>query len=247
MDIFVNTQTIQDSRCNVHLNTALVEGYLNALKDLSEKFDVPSNVTAETFLRIPDVFNVENTDEDTEKITQALCEALSVALKAYDAMRIAEGERLSEDLLTHLDFIDEATRKIETRSPQIVEDYRARLEAKVRELLQDNTADDGRILTETAIFADKINVNEETVRLKSHTSQFRKMLASGGSVGRKIDFLIQEMNREINTIGSKSQMVEINFEVVNMKLMADALQTPRVVSITRAAAFTHPRRNLTVL
>ncbi len=224
VDIFFNVESSGEEASSVKVNMGLAKGYLDALRQLSGELGIPSSANAETFLRISDIFTVEKEDADNEEITNAVLSALDEALTAYDKMRITEGEKLVEDLCSHLDFIENATEKIEKRSPEIVKEYQERLYARVRELLEDATIDDSRVLTEVAIFADRVNVNEETVRLKSHISQFRKMLADGGVVGRKLDFLIQEMNRETNTIGSKSNDLESSGIVIDIKAEIEKLR-----------------------
>lgn len=224
VDIYINVESGGESDCVVNLNKPLAEEYLTALRNLSESLGIASNATAETFLRIPDVFSVEKAPEDNEAITATVLEALSSALISFDKMRIAEGEKLALDLKEHLSFIENATAQIEKRSPEIVNEYRHRIEERMRDILQGASYDETRLLTEVAIFADKVNVNEETVRLKSHVSQFLQMIDDGGCVGRKIDFLIQEMNREINTIGSKSNDLDVARIVIDVKAEIEKLR-----------------------
>lgn len=224
VDIYINVETSGESDVVVNLNKPLAEEYLSALRSLSEELGIASNATAETFLRIPDVFSVEKAPEDNEAITAAVLEALRSALDSFDKMRIAEGEKLALDLKEHLAFIENATAEIEKRSPEIVNEYRRRIEERMRDILQGAAYDETRLLTEVAIFADKVNVNEEIVRLKSHVSQFLQMLEDGGCVGRKIDFLIQEMNREINTIGSKSNDLDVARIVIDVKAEIEKLR-----------------------
>lgn len=224
VDIYLNVESNGEDDSVVKVNTALAEEYLNALRNLGTQFGISSNATAETFLRIPDVFTVDKAQEDAELITKTVIEALNEALDNFDKMRIAEGEKLVSDLCEHLKFIEKATVEVEKRSPKIVDEYRMRIEERMRDILGSAAYDETRLMTEVAIFADKVNVNEETVRLKSHTSQFEKMLSDGGSVGRKIDFLIQEMNREINTIGSKSNDLDVARIVIDVKAEIEKLR-----------------------
>ena len=163
--------------------------------------------------------NMENNTEEAVSVTlnQPVAAGYMEALRDFDAMRCREGEKLEADLLGRLDTLEDFTHQVEQRSPQTVADYRARLTAKLQEVLADRQLDESRVLTEAAIFADKVAVDEETVRLHSHIAQFRDMLAGGSPIGRKLDFLIQEMNRETNTIGSKCNNLEISTIVVNMK------------------------------
>lgn len=224
VDIYVNVETNGEDDSVVKVNTALAREYLTGLKTLSEELEVSSNATAETFLRIPDVFTVDKADVDEEIISNAIISALNEALDGFDTMRIAEGEKLVADLKEHLSFIANATAEVEKHSPEIVTEYRKRIEERMRDILGSATYDETRLLTEVAIFSDKVNVNEETVRLRSHVDQFTKMLDEGGSVGRKIDFLIQEMNREINTIGSKSNDLDIARIVIDVKAEIEKLR-----------------------
>ena len=224
VDIYLNVESGGEEDCVVKVNSALAKEYLDSLRALSGALEISSNATAETFLRIPDVFTVDKAPVDEELIANAVLSALSEALDNFDMMRIIEGESLKKDLLEHLSFIKEATGEVEKRSPEIVSEYRERIEERMREILGSATYDQSRLLTEVAIFADKVNVNEETVRLRSHVEQFTKMLEDGGSVGRKIDFLIQEMNREINTIGSKSQDLDVARIVIDVKAEIEKLR-----------------------
>ena len=224
VDIFLNVESGGEDDCVVKVNTALAKEYLDGLRTLSEELEISSNANAETFLRIADVFTVDKAPVDEELIANAVLSALSIALDNFDNMRIIEGESLKKDLLEHLSFISKATEEVEKRSPEIVSEYRARIEERMRDILGSATYDQSRLLTEVAIFADKVNVNEETVRLRSHVEQFGAMLEEGGSVGRKIDFLIQEMNREINTIGSKSQDLDVARIVIDVKAEIEKLR-----------------------
>lgn len=224
VDIYVNVESTGEGDSVVNLNKSLAKAYLDALRELGDELQIQSNANAETFLRIPDVFTVEKAPDDAEVIISAVTEALGIALDGFDAMRIAEGEKLVCDLNEHLAFIKNATEEVEKRSPKIVEEYRARIEERMRDILGSASYDETRLLTEVAIFADKVNVNEETVRLRSHIEQFGQMLADGGSVGRKIDFLIQEMNREINTIGSKSNDLDVARIVIDVKAEIEKLR-----------------------
>ena len=224
VDIFVNVESSGEDDCVVKVNSALAKEYLSGLRTLSEELSISSNASAETFLRIPDVFSVDKAPEDEELIKSTVLQALSLALDGFDEMRIAEGEKLKADLKEHLSFIADATATVEKRSPEIVSEYRTRIEERMKEILGSATYDESRLLTEVAIFADKVNVNEETVRLRSHVDQFTKMLDEGGIVGRKIDFLIQEMNREINTIGSKSNDLDIARIVIDVKAEIEKLR-----------------------
>lgn len=224
VDIFLNIEHNQKKGEVVTLNTELARSYHDALLKLSEELDVPCTAKAETFLRLPDIFSVEAEEEDNDEVSKAVLSALDVALEGYDKMREAEGAKLYDDLCSHLTFIENATKEIEDFSPNIVTSYHKRLEDRMRETLGNTEYDEARLMTEVAIFSDKVNTNEETVRLKSHTEQFRQMLSSSDAVGRKIDFLIQEMNREINTIGSKSNDLTIARIVIDVKAEIEKLR-----------------------
>jgi len=180
--------------------------------------------TPESLARFPDVLTVTKADEDLETVSADLCTVLDEALEAYNAMRAVEGAKLAEDINNRLDNILAGTAKVEERSPQTVAEYRAKLTARMEEVLQSTTIDPQRILTEAAIYADKVAVDEETVRLRSHVAQLRTMLASDEPMGRKMDFLIQEVNRESNTIGSKCNDVSIAQVVVGLKAEVEKMR-----------------------
>lgn len=224
VDIYVNVESSGEDDSVVKVNTSLAKEYLSGLRNLASELQIASNTTAETFLRVPDIFVLDKAPEDENLIKETVLNALSEALGGFDAMRIAEGEKLESDLKEHLAFILDATAKVEERSPEIVSEYRRRIEERMKDILEGASYDETRLLTEVAIFADKVNVNEETVRLRSHVDQFTKMLNDGGCVGRKIDFLIQEMNREINTIGSKSNDLDVARIVIDVKAEIEKLR-----------------------
>ena len=210
VDVFVTVASIGVEETVVAVNEPLVKSYLTAMKtlyDLGGGSWVKSSCYATDLARLPDVLTITKAEEDLELLSADLCEVAAQALEAHAAMRAREGEKLAEDILGRMDTIEAITAKMEERSPQTVAEYREKLLARMQEVLQSTTVDEGRILTEAAIFADKVAVDEETVRLRSHLSQLREMLQSGEPVGRKLDFLIQEVNRESNTIGSKCSEV----------------------------------------
>ena len=217
VDVYINVEHTSEAAVSVTLNQSVAAGYLTAIRSMAEHFQLPGEVTVELLSRFPDVFQVDKVPEDLEELTADLHQVTEAALTDFDAMRAREGDKLAEDLLSRLETLEQYTGQVEERSPQTVAAYRDKLTAKLREVLEDRQLDEGRILTEAAIFADKVAVDEETVRLRSHLDQFRTMLAEGSPVGRKLDFLIQEMNRETNTIGSKCNDLEISTIVVNMK------------------------------
>lgn len=219
VDVFVNVNHTAGDDMTVTVNEPLARAYMDALERLTQMGGgrVKSEYRPTALARFPDVLTVEKKEEDPEAVKTLLLQAIDGALADFDSMREREGARLAEDVLDRTKTIEALTGKVEERSPGIVADYRARLEAKMAEVLQNTQIDESRILTEAAIFADKVAVDEETVRLRSHISQLREMLAAGGAVGRKLDFLIQEFNREANTIGSKCNDVETSKIVVDIK------------------------------
>lgn len=220
VDVFVTVDSLGAEECVVAVNEPLARSYIQALQklyDLGGGRWIKGNSYAADLARLPDVLTVTKAEEDLESLSADLCAVLSEALEAHAAMRATEGRRLAEDILSRLDAIETITGRIEVRSPKTVAEYREKLLSRMQEVLQSAAIDESRILTEAAIFADKVAVDEETVRLRSHLSQLREMLQCGEPVGRKLDFLIQEVNRESNTIGSKCSDVEIARDVVELK------------------------------
>jgi uncharacterized protein (TIGR00255 family) len=217
VDVFI---TIDISRANdvaIKINKPLAEAYIGAFKEINSEYGLENDLSATTLSKFPDVFIVEKKEIDSEKFTADLCSVVSDALDAFDAMRANEGEKLKTDIFEKLNEIKRMADFIAERSPQTVAEYRLRLEQKMSELLSSTDIDKARLVTEAAIFADKVAVDEELTRLDSHIAQMRDMLNSGGVVGRKLDFLIQEFNREVNTTGSKCNDLEITKRVVDMK------------------------------
>ena len=219
VDVFVTIVRSGGDDLVVTVNEALAKSYAAALERLRELggSGAKKRWSAADLARFPDVLTVEKREEDLDEMKERLLAVLELALADFNAMREAEGGRLEADILGRADTIQRLLAEVEERSPQTVADYRARLEAKMREVLQNTQIDEARLLTEAAIFADKVAVDEETVRLHSHLGQLRELLSAGGAVGRKLDFLIQEFNREANTIGSKCSDMEIVRRVVDMK------------------------------
>ena len=217
VDVFVTVNATAGENVCVNLNRPVVEGYLQALKTLVSDYSVRDDIGAVGLSRLPDVFLVEKPEEDEQRNTQDILSVAREALEGYNAMRRTEGEALAADLRAHAAVILSYVEKVEARSPVTVSQYRERLENKLREVLEGRNIDESRILTEAAIFADKVAVDEETVRLRSHLSQLEQLLTFGGAVGRKLDFLLQEMNREANTIGSKGNDLEQTRSVVEIK------------------------------
>ena len=224
VDVFVTIDASAADAAVVAVNEPLARGYYDALTRLKTMFDLSGDITPEVLAKFPDVLAVTKAEEDVEVIAADICAVLDDALAAYNAMRAVEGEKLAADVAGRITTIEAVVGKVEERSPQTVAAYRQRLEAKMQEVLQSTTIDESRILTEAAIFADKIAVDEETVRLRSHIAQLQAMLVSGEPVGRKLDFLIQEVNRECNTIGSKCNDLTIAQDVVNMKAEVEKIR-----------------------
>ena len=224
VDVFVTIDASAADAAVVAVNEPLARGYYDALTRLKTMFDLSGDITPEVLAKFPDVLAVTKAEEDVEAIAADICAVLDDALAAYNAMRAVEGEKLAADVAGRITTIEAVVGKVEERSPQTVAAYRHRLEAKMHEVLQSTTIDESRILTEAAIFADKIAVDEETVRLRSHIAQLQAMLVSGEPVGRKLDFLIQEVNRECNTIGSKCNDLTIAQDVVNMKAEVEKIR-----------------------
>ena len=217
VDVFISVRSEGGEEAKVSLNSAVLEGYLAAMRQMVETYGVKDDISVSTLSRMNDVFTVEKPEVDEEQLKADLMSVLDQALAGYDAMRCTEGAALDKDLRSRGETILELVSKVEAGNGQTVIDYRTRLENKLKEVLSNTNIDEGRILTEAAIFADKVAVDEETVRLRSHLQQMNTMLSGGGAVGRKLDFLLQEMNREANTIGSKCTDVKLARIVVDIK------------------------------
>ena len=217
VDVFISLRSEGAEDAKVELNTVALEGYLKAMSRMVTEYDVRDDISVSTLSRMPEMFLVEKPEVDEEQLQKDLLTAVSVALEGYDAMRVREGQALDADLRSRGQTILELVAQVEQGNAQTVQDYRTRLENKLREVLENTAIDESRILTEAAIFADKVAVDEETVRLRSHLQQMNTMLDGGGAVGRKLDFLLQEMNREANTIGSKCTDVKLARIVVDIK------------------------------
>ena len=217
VEVSLTLQTIESRHTSVAVDHALAGQYLTALRALGEDYSLPDDLTLSSVARLPDVFTLCRDEEDEEELAADVLQVLQNALDRFVAMREAEGERLRADVLSRVVTMEEHLSFVEERSPQTVMEYRARLTAKLTELLNGAVPDEARILTEAAIVADRLAVDEETVRLRSHFAQLRRIMESTEPVGRKLDFLVQEMNRETNTIGSKCSDTAIAGHVVEMK------------------------------
>ena len=217
VDVFVSVDSSAAGDMTVKINEPLLRGYMEAINSIANDYGLSNDMTAMSICRFPDVLSVEKKDMDAEAITAGIVAVAEDALKDFDAMRLREGEKLRDDVLSKLETIDSLVSTVEQESPKTLADYRARLESKMAEVLGSAGIDENRILAEAAIFADRIAVDEETVRLHSHMSQLKTMISGDSPTGRKIDFLIQEFNREANTIGSKCQNSSIAHVVVELK------------------------------
>ena len=217
VDVLISVGAAAGEPVQVSLNRPVLEGYLQAMNAMVQEYGVHNDISAAALARLPEVFLVEKPKEDEDELLSALLQVVDEALAAFNAMRAAEGAAMEADLQSRGQTILNLVAQVEAGSPQTVADYRARLEAKMQEVLERTAIDESRILTEAAIFADRIAVDEETVRLRSHLAQLDSLLAGGGAIGRKLDFLLQEMNREANTIGSKGNDLEQARTVVEIK------------------------------
>ena len=225
VDVFITVDASAADVAQVTVNRELAAQYAAAMGELAELCGpIAWKLTPEVLARFPDVLTVTKADEDLESVSADICTVLDEALAAYHTMRAVEGKRLAEDIAGRLDHIEAYTGQVEARSPETGAEYRAKLTARMQEGLQSTTIDDQRILAEAAIYADKVAVDEETVRLRSHVAQLRGMLESDEPMGRKMDFLIQEVNRESNTIGSKCGDVSIAQVVVNLKAEVEKMR-----------------------
>lgn len=217
VDLYITYEDFSEERFSLKYNEELADEYLTHLNAMAEKFGLENDIRVGTLSRYPDVFTMEEIETDEKELWVGLEKAIRGAAEQFVTSRITEGEHLKADLCAKLDTMLTYVDFIEERSPVIMKDYRERLEAKVQELLGDRQIDDGRIATEVTIFADKICVDEETVRLRSHIKGMKAALEAGGSIGRKLDFIAQEMNREANTILSKANDLEISDTGINLK------------------------------
>ncbi len=224
VDVFLQIEPLEEADVQVLVNHALASGYLSALRELKERYQLPDEPTLALMSRYSDVFSVHKAPADEDAVWNAVRQVADMAIASFLKMRETEGARLQEDILEKAAEVITLVDQIEQITPETVESYRERLQGKIQELLQDNRFDEQRLLTEVAIFADKVAVDEETVRLRSHFQQLRKLVDSQGPVGRKIDFLVQEMNREANTIGSKSVNSQIAYLVVDIKALIEKIR-----------------------
>ena len=217
IDIFINYEDDSESQVNLKFNQNIADEYMAIFNNMSEKYNLKNDMTVGGLARFPEVITMDEVQEDEEKLWPFIEEAMKAALEQFVNTRILEGENLKKDLLEKLDHMEELVAFVEKRSPEIMKEYRSKLESKVKELLGDTTIDESRIATEVIIYADKICVDEETVRLRSHIEHARKCLNEDGGIGRKMDFIAQEMNREANTTLSKANDIEISNAAIDLK------------------------------
>ena len=224
VDVFLQIETLEETDVQVLVNHSLASAYVTALQELKERYQLPDEPSLALLSKYSDIFSVHKAPEDEDAVWEAVRQVADQAIASFLKMREAEGARLKADILEKAGEIVALVDQVERHTPETVEHYRERLKAKIEELLQDNRFDEQRVLTEAAIFADKVAVDEETVRLRSHFQQLQRLVDSDGPVGRKIDFLVQEMNREANTIGSKSVNSQIAYLVVDIKALIEKIR-----------------------
>ncbi len=217
IDIFINYEDDSESQVNLKFNQNIADEYMAIFNNMSEKYNLKNDMTVGGLARFPEVITMDEVQEDEEELWHFIEEAMKAALEQFVNTRILEGENLKKDLLGKLGHMEELVAFVEKRSPEIMKEYRSKLESKVKELLGDTTIDESRIATEVIIYADKICVDEETVRLRSHIEHARKCLNEDGGIGRKMDFIAQEMNREANTTLSKANDIEISNAAIDLK------------------------------
>ena len=217
VEVFITADNSSGTSDEVVLNAGLAKMYMKAYNELSAELGIENDIKVSDFARNGEIFSLSHAQMNADELFGELEPVLKEAVSGFIAMREKEGKKLKEDNLSRCDTIEENVKAIELRSPETVKEYRQRLQDRINELLSDTSVDEQRLLTETAVFADRIAVDEETVRLRSHLSQVRSLLDSGEPVGRKLDFIVQELNREINTVGSKAQDIEIARIVVDVK------------------------------
>lgn len=217
VEVSVTINNIEAKDTEIAINKSTAEGYVNALRSIADDLGLIDDLSLSKLMKLPDIFNIQKTPDDEEQIWKDVCEVAQEALDKFVTMRSVEGEKLREDVIEKAENILGMVGRVEEFAPQTVENYRNRLYQKLKDVLESKDIDQQRILTEAAVFAEKIAVDEETVRLRSHIAQLKDMVNSDEAVGRKLDFIVQEMNREVNTIGSKAQDLNITKLVVDMK------------------------------
>lgn len=224
IECYIQIENLEEEDCVVEVNHSLAKGYYDALKDLAQRYALRDDISVSLLSRYTDIFSVRKLEADEEKIWACVKEVVTEAVDSFITMREVEGQKLKEDILSRCDTIINRVEFIEERSPETVREYNEKLVSRMNEVLGQTQIDEQRILTEAAIYADKIAVAEETVRLRSHISQLREFMESEEAIGRKTDFLVQEINREANTIGSKAQDVEIAKRVIDIKAEVEKIR-----------------------
>lgn len=224
VDVFVSIDMSNSDDVEIKVHTKLAQGYISALKQMAEDYDLDGSIRAIDLTRFPDIIQAEKIETDIDKLCEDCCEILKEAIAKFDEMRYYEGEKLKDDILARLDEIEKHAQVIENSAPKIIEAYRLKIENRIKEILEGQDIDQTRILTEAAIFADRAAIDEELIRLRSHISQLRQILNESEPVGRKIDFLLQEFNREVNTISSKSSDIEMSKIVVDLKAEVEKIR-----------------------
>ena len=224
VECYIQIDNLEEEDCIVEVNHSLAKGYYDALKDLAQRYELRDDISVSLLSRYGDIFSVHKAEADEEKIWESVKGVVAEAVSSFIAMRETEGEKLKNDILSRCDTIIEKVEFIEERSPETVREYNDKLLARIKDVLSDVQVDEQRILTEAAVYADKIAVAEETVRLRSHISQLRDFMESEEAIGRKTDFLVQEINREANTIGSKAQDVAIAKKVIDIKAEVEKIR-----------------------
>ncbi len=217
VDVFITYEDFTEANVCVKYNKSLAAEYIGYLKEMAEDFGLDNDIRVSSLSRYPEVLTMEEQSVDEEEIWKALCSTIQGAAEKFVETRLKEGEALKEDLIGKLDGMLKHLSYIEKRSPQLVEEYKSKLRERVQELLEDTQIEESRLLLEVTLFADKICVDEELVRLRSHIETTRQALIEGGSIGRKLDFIAQEMNREANTILSKTNNLEISNHAIELK------------------------------
>ncbi len=217
VDVGISVFNIEGKDALIEVNKSMAQGYVSALRNANEELGLEDDITLSKLMRLPDIFNVVKAEEDEEAVWNDVRIVAEEALKNFVSMRVIEGGKMTEDISSRLDYIEKLVEAVEKRSPETTRLYREKLYNKIKDILEDKNVDEQRIITEAAIFSEKTAVDEETVRLRSHIHQFRELLKAEEPVGRKLDFLIQEFNRESNTIGSKAQDIEVTKTVVELK------------------------------
>lgn len=224
VECYIQIDNLEEEDCIVEVNHSLAKGYYDALKDLAQRYELRDDISVSLLSRYSDIFSVHKAEADEEKIWESVKGVVAEAVSSFIKMRETEGEKLKNDILSRCDTIIEKVEFIEERSPETVREYNDKLLARIKDVLSDVQVDEQRILTEAAVYADKIAVAEETVRLRSHISQLRDFMESEEAIGRKTDFLVQEINREANTIGSKAQDVAIAKKVIDIKAEVEKIR-----------------------